>query len=231
MSNLQVITVNETLVVDSRLVAEELGIQHKNVRQTIEKYLTELQGFGVVTFETSKPSEYSQGGRPERYCYLNEDQATFLMTLSRNTPQVVACKQRLVQAFSQAKHLNTEIVPQTPQTYLEALKALVKAEEERQLLELQKELLESENEALSEAVDELFDYSSIIRVAKYNNVSETDFNWRMLKAASRKLGVEIKKVPCPRFEYKNLYSHDAWRLAYPQYRLPETTTLKLITGI
>ena len=115
--------------------------------------------------------------------------------------------------------------PQLPQTYLEALKALVAAEEQRELLEAEKALLEETNHALAEAVDELFDYSSIIRIAKFNGISEKSFKWHRLKAASNKLGLEIKKVPCPRFGEKNLYSHDAWRLAYPGVSLPETTTL------
>ena len=115
--------------------------------------------------------------------------------------------------------------PTLPQTYKEALKALLAEIEAKELLEAEKALLEAENEKLAEAVDELFDYSSIIRVAKYNDVSETSFNWRLLKAASLKLNVEIKKVPCPRYGDKSLYSHNAWRLAYPEYRLPETTTL------
>ncbi len=121
---------------------------------------------------------------------------------------------------------------QIPKTYAEALleagrlaKELEEAEKERELLMLQNQDLEEENELLSEAVDELFDYSSIIRIAKFNNVSEKCFSWRKLKAVSTQLRVEIKKVPCPRFQTKNLYSHDAWRVAYPGFRLPETTTL------
>ncbi len=123
--------------------------------------------------------------------------------------------------------VNPEPQPQLPQTYLEALKALVAAEERRALLEAEKILLEETNHTLSEMVDELFDYSSIIRVAKYNKVSEKSFTWHRLKAASQKLGCEIKKVPCMRYGEKNLYSHDAWRLAYPGVQLPETTTLMI----
>lgn len=115
----------------------------------------------------------------------------------------------------------------TPQTYIEALKSLVAAEEEKELMRLEQELLEQENQQLAEAVDELFDYSSIIRVAKHNNCDEKIFNWRRLKAASIAIGAEVKKVPCPRFGEKNLYSHDAWRYAYPGVLLPETTTLAI----
>ena len=115
--------------------------------------------------------------------------------------------------------------PQLPQTYLEALEALVATEKQRVLLQAEKALLEETNLALAEAVDELFDYSSILRVAKFNGVSEKLFSWHRLKAVSLELGHEIKRVPSPRFEYQNLYSHDVWRVAYPGVALPETTTL------
>lgn len=108
---IEIVSQNDCLVVDSRLIAGELGIEHRALRQTIEKYIDEIQEFGVVAFQMSKPLEGSSGGRPERYCYLNEEQATFLMTLSRNTSQVIACKRNLVKAFSQAKQLIKEVIP------------------------------------------------------------------------------------------------------------------------
>ena len=112
-----------------------------------------------------------------------------------------------------------------PQTYKEALLALIEEIDAKEKLEAEKQLLEQENEQLAEAVDELFEYSSIIRVAKFNNCSEKAFSWRKLKAASIAMKLEIKRVPCPRFETKLLYSHDAWRYVYPEYKLPETTTV------
>jgi hypothetical protein len=112
-----------------------------------------------------------------------------------------------------------------PQTYAEALLEAAHLAQENERLQQQNILLEHQNECLSEAVDELFNYSSIVRVAKFNDISETRFKWHRLKAVSNQMRVEIKKVPCPRFGEKNLYSHDAWRVAYPGIALPETTTL------
>jgi hypothetical protein len=114
-----------------------------------------------------------------------------------------------------------------PTTMVEALKLALKQAEQIELQQAQITLLEEDNERQAEAIDELWNYSSILRVAKFNNCSEKAFQWHKLKAASQALNVEIKKVPCPRFVTKNLYSHDAWRLAYPGYRLPETTTLRI----
>ncbi|MFM6729145.1 MAG: BRO family protein, partial [Dolichospermum sp.] len=56
-------------------------------------------------------------------------------------------------------------VHQIPQTYSQALLEAAKLAEENERLEAQNIILERQNEQLSEAVDELFDYSSIIRVA------------------------------------------------------------------
>jgi DNA-damage-inducible protein D len=149
----------------------------------------------------------------------------------------LCCDGRKIEVASAKKYFavktrEAELREIQPKTALELARENVKLAEQNvailermALLEAEKAILESENEKLAEAVDELFEYSSIIRVAKFNDVSETSFNWRLLKAASNKLGLEIKRVPSPRYEYQNLYSHDAWRLAYPEYRLPETTTL------
>jgi phage regulator Rha-like protein len=85
--------------IDSRTVAAGLGIQHPNFMQTLETYKADMERFGVIRFETRKPPRSSLGGRPERFVLLNEGQATFAVTLSRNTPQVVEFKARLVLAF------------------------------------------------------------------------------------------------------------------------------------
>ncbi|MFM6673166.1 MAG: BRO family protein [Dolichospermum sp.] len=145
-------------------------------------------------------------------------------------------KSRKPQAKPFQKWLFEEVLPsirkagqyavhQIPQTYSQALLEAAKLAEENERLEAQNVILERQNEQLSEAVDELFDYSSIIRVAKFNGISESRFKWHRLRAVSVQLGLEIKKVPCPRFGEKNLYSHDVWRVAYPGIPLPETTTL------
>jgi len=112
-----------------------------------------------------------------------------------------------------------------PKTFSEALLLAGKLQEEKERLEIENQLLNDQNHHLSEAVDELFNYSSILRVAKFNNVHENNFKWQRLKVVSQQMRIEIKRVPCARYEWKNLYSHDVWRIAYPEFSLPETTTL------
>jgi prophage antirepressor-like protein len=119
--------------------------------------------------------------------------------------------------------------PIKPKTALELAKEQVKLLEQ---IEVQQLIIDEQEKDLlrqAEVIDELFDYSSILRIAIFNGVSEKLFSYHRLKAVSKMLKMEIKSVPCPRFVKKNLYSHDVWRYAYPEYKLPETTTL-VISG-
>lgn len=91
--------------IDSRQMAEMLDVQHDNFMQTLEKQESSLKELGVFLFQTGKPKKGSKGGRPEKYLLLNENQAFFAITLSRNTPQAVKAKLLLVKAFAAARNL------------------------------------------------------------------------------------------------------------------------------
>ena len=90
--------------VDSRQIAKQLGTKHKNPIALIERYLAKFEEFGVVPFQTEKPLAGTAGGRPERFALLNEDQAFFLLALSRNTDRVVELKSSLIMAFREARY-------------------------------------------------------------------------------------------------------------------------------
>lgn len=91
--------------VDSRLLAERLGDQHKNVLEIIDRYKDQFKRFGKVAFEM-EPLPSSQ---KTQFALLNEDQSYFLLSLARNTDHVVDLKANLVMAFSEArKALNAE---------------------------------------------------------------------------------------------------------------------------
>lgn len=160
----------------------------------------------------------------------------YALVLTSRKPQAKAFRKWItsdvIPSIRKTGKYQIDKTPQLPSNYKEALLALIAKEEEREklekeaeLLKLQNEDLEGENTRLSEIVDEVFGYSSILRIALFNNVSEKLFSWRLLKIASQKMGLEIKQAPCPRFGTKNLYSHDAWRYCYPNMNLPETITL------
>jgi|GEM_PF-2319242 len=104
MNLLKIENVDEQLVVDSRLIAADLQIQHKNFLATIDKNLSEIEeAFGAVAFKTREFKTKQGNTSTERYAFLTEDQAHYVMTLSRNTEKVRRCKRNLVKAFSEAK--------------------------------------------------------------------------------------------------------------------------------
>ena len=112
LTKIDVIEQGDVLVVDSRLIADELGIQHKNVLATIKKYSSEIQEFGHLAFQTQTVTNSAGAKNAVVFCYLNEDQATYLMTLSKNTEQVRRCKRVLVKSFSEAKQVIKTVIPQ-----------------------------------------------------------------------------------------------------------------------
>ena len=82
----------------SEIIAEGTGMNHRRVRDAIRKYQTELEAFGRVgAYQT--PLETKGGTQTVPGYILNEQQATFLLTLLKNTPVVVAFKKELVRQF------------------------------------------------------------------------------------------------------------------------------------
>lgn len=79
----------------SKVIAEMTGIEHRKIKTAIRKNQKDIDSFGL---SASYQAE-SSGGRPEEIIKLNEEQATFLMTLLKNTPVVVAFKKELVRQF------------------------------------------------------------------------------------------------------------------------------------
>lgn len=82
----------------SEIIAEGTGMNHRRVRDAIRKYQAELETFGRVgAYQTALGTK---GGVQNVPGYiLNEQQATFLLTLLKNTPVVVAFKKELVRQF------------------------------------------------------------------------------------------------------------------------------------
>ena len=87
--------------VDSRLIAEHLGLTHEAVLKTIDTYSDSFQKLNPFRFEIAKGELLPQGGRAKatRYALLNEDQSYLLLTFSRNKDRVIELKLNLIQAF------------------------------------------------------------------------------------------------------------------------------------
>jgi phage regulator Rha-like protein len=66
-----------TLVVDSRLIAERLFIQHRNLLETLKKYQSEIEkAFGQVAFETETVTNSAGAVNETKFALLTEPQAT-----------------------------------------------------------------------------------------------------------------------------------------------------------
>lgn len=90
---------------DSLIISAGTGIEHRKIKVAIKKHEKKLREFG----ELSAPYKAeSTGGRPEEYYSLNEAQATFLITLLKNTDVVVNFKAELVRQFVAMRKLIAE---------------------------------------------------------------------------------------------------------------------------
>jgi phage regulator Rha-like protein len=104
MSDLTLIQAKGEARIDSRLLAEQLGNKHKSTAEVIERYTDKLKRFGLLPFQTEAvKTEGGRGAKVRYYYLLNEDQAFFLLALSRNSDRVVELKAGLVMAFREAR--------------------------------------------------------------------------------------------------------------------------------
>ena len=94
---------DETPRVDSRELAQRLGVKHKNTIELLDKHKADFLELGHLPFQTEVGYRAQGGGKAERFALLSEDQAYLLLTYSRNTAKVRGLKVKLVQAFSAAR--------------------------------------------------------------------------------------------------------------------------------
>ncbi|NEZ64647.1 hypothetical protein D0962_17940 [Leptolyngbyaceae cyanobacterium CCMR0082] len=109
------------LVVDSRLIAERLGIEHRSFVRTTKKYQPRIEKrFGHLRCEITTVKN-SVGAENEAIHYLlTEPQATSLMSFSKNTEEVIECKLDLVEAFEKAKTALKSLTQPTENLAIEA---------------------------------------------------------------------------------------------------------------
>ena len=125
----------DELLIDSRLVAEELGLQHESFMAAVYKHKMAIEDIcGALRFEIGPKLNKNSGGDQPKIVLLTEDQALYIGTLSKNTEAAVKFKGRVVLAYSKARRqlqsqsLSTELTrKQILSLALEAEEALEKA--------------------------------------------------------------------------------------------------------
>lgn len=90
--------IENEIFTNSKIIATGTENKHESIAAIIQKYWDDIKEFGKIRFSDLK-SGNSKGGRPERIYYLNEEQATFTITLLRNSKIVVKFKKELVRQF------------------------------------------------------------------------------------------------------------------------------------
>jgi phage regulator Rha-like protein len=125
--------------ISHRLIAEHTNNQQKNIVELINKYTDKFELFGAIPFET-EVLKAGRGTTKSRTYFLNESQATLLMTFLRNNEIVVNFKVALVQAFYEMrKQLQVKTSQkETPQTDIQLPQILQQTKEALQLLDILK---------------------------------------------------------------------------------------------
>ena len=94
---------------NSLIIAEGTGVEHRAVIQLIATHKKHFEELGRVTFQML-PFGTKGGIQKVKICRLNEQQATFLITLMRNTPVVVEFKKELVKQFFEMREFIRTLV-------------------------------------------------------------------------------------------------------------------------
>jgi len=95
------------------VIAEQTGNQPKSVLDLITKNKSDFEEFGKVLFSDLKSLN---SGRPQRTYFLNEQQATLLMTYLRNSEVVRSFKKELVRQFFAMREILQNQKPQIQET-------------------------------------------------------------------------------------------------------------------
>lgn len=97
-------TIRNDVFTDSKIIADGTNVAHRKIKTVIRTRANDLGDFGGLS---APYRAESTGGRPEEYYRLNEQQATFLITLLKNTPTVTKFKKELVRQFFSMRALLT----------------------------------------------------------------------------------------------------------------------------
>ena len=122
---------------NSKLVAEVFGKEHRNVVRDIKNL---IEGGVLKNEQTPMFEETTYINEQNKQSYpmfiMNQDGFT-LLAMGFNGKKAMEFKLKYIEAFNAMKRQIEQSNPSVPQNYLEALKSLVKSEEEKQQLALE----------------------------------------------------------------------------------------------
>jgi len=97
---------NNKLLVKHTTIAESINNESVSIRKLLDNYKKDFQEFGELSFEMTKTTTTALGnGRKSKIYYLNEQQATLLLTYLKNSETVRKFKILLVREFFKMREL------------------------------------------------------------------------------------------------------------------------------
>lgn len=150
MNELQTIVEDANDRMTSLQIAEVTGKAHKNVMQAIRKMEDAWEKICGLKFQlTSREVKQPNGGTRETACYsLTKEECLYIATKFNDEARA-----KLIKRWKELEEAHRK--PSVPQNYLEALKSLVKAEEEREQLQLENRKQQQEIVTISRVNAEL----------------------------------------------------------------------------
>lgn len=122
MKELQVFNFKGQNVTDSRLVAEMVGMQHKDLLEKVRNYTTILEGGKLRSLDFFIPSEYKSKQNKTLPCYLLTKQGCEMVANKLTGEKGVIFTAEYVKAFNQM-----ESTPKLPTSPMEVLKLTFEA--------------------------------------------------------------------------------------------------------
>ena len=121
--------VNGEPLASSLVISKGMKQQHASTMKLIRKHLKKLECFGLVRFEIRPRLNGKHGGGDVEYAMLNERQTALLISLMRNTDDVVDFKVGLIAEFYRMR----DALNQRTQNLYQQLQPLVAEEVETQV--------------------------------------------------------------------------------------------------
>ena len=209
---------NGTLVVSSRDIARGLDKEHKHVLNKIKEVLGESEFW---------PTSYIDSWNREQVEYLLPKNSFILLVM--NYQGYNDFKRAYIKRFDEMENK----LKCMPEDYVSALRALADKEEERLLIEKQRDeairtkawisdkktatamntasQYSKENQRLKIELDKSKEYASIRAVEK---MAKIKFDWRKLRNYCTAKELEMKKVSDPLYGKINTYPKEAWQKVY-----------------
>lgn len=164
---------------NSKLVAEVFEKEHKNVMQSIRKLMDGTAQNSAVRQMFSESTYLNEQNKEQPMFIMNQDGFT-LLAMGFNGKKAMEFKLKYIEAFNDMKRQIEQNKPSVPQNYLEALKSLVKSEEEKQQLALENKqqqetilTISKENMELGNKITEMLPKVSYYDKILQNNATMT----------------------------------------------------------